>query len=304
MMPKIQTFPFLGPEDDPDLSAAAPAGSRTQIPAVRANQVPMPESDHPAVFSAKTEDEAKQALIGQAETAVNKPLSLLTDQHRDITRSLRNAARLLRSMPRTRPALPGSNSLRWPTTKLDRLQVCFFLLAGIALTALGWWNSAHLALTFLQQVAWSYGFTAVLLLLPLATHLLTRDLGEVSQRFLTFLLGVTALCGAALLIKEIGGGSSRGVGDLFDSVGPNRLHLLVGQVLVEISTGTLFFQAAEKRLRCAIETVPNPEYQDQFGLVVSLESQRALVQAEIKALEAKAKDWVQRHLLRWKARNA
>lgn len=304
MTPKIQTFPIPELEDDPTSSAAVPGGRTSPVPALRASQILLPEPDHPALHSAKAPDEAKEVLTGQVETAVSKPSSLLRDQLRDVTRNLRKASRLLRAMPRTRPALPGSTSLRWPTSNLDRSLVCIFLFVGVALTALGWWNSAHLALTFLQKVAWSYGFTAPLLMLPLATHLLTRDLSDLPQRFLSFLLGAMALCGAAMLIKEIGGGASGHTGDLFDTTGPNRLHLLVGQVLVEISSGTLFIQAAEKRMRCAIETVPNPEYEDHCRLVESLETQRALVQAEIKALDAKAKDWVQRHLLRWKARNA
>jgi hypothetical protein len=308
----IQTLPAPPDPDDDDSLMSAP------VPAIQADHVVLPDPDFAALHSANRKPDAEMILKGQAENATGKACALLKSQWQGYTKAAaevnhecREAEKELEQIPPEDPAQPGETGIRWPDAPLDRLLVAVFLVAGVALTGLGWWNSAHICMIFMQNALLSFGFTAPLLFLPAAMHLVTKQL-RLRSRFLSVALGIMALSGAFLLVVELAG-AARPTADVFDTAaaGPNPLRLLVGQVLLEIASGVLLIQQAEKRLCSSRATKPSARYQIQLRKVNLLKRQRdglaekaALVRAELKAIETKANDWVQRHLVRWENRAA
>ncbi len=288
------------------------------VPVVHADQVVLPDPDFAALHSANRKADAEMILRGQAETATGKPCALLRNQLQGFTQAAaaahskhRAAEKVLETIPDRIPTQPGKASMCWPSAPMEGLLVAVALVAGMVLTGLGWWNSAHICMIFMQNALLSFGFTAPLLFLPAAMHLVTKQLG-MRSRFLSVALGFMALSGAGLLIVELAG-AAEPVVDIFDASasGPNPMRLLFGQVLLEIASGVLLIQQAERRLHSNVETEPNATYQIQLREVNSwkrqadaLAEKAALVRAELKAIETKANDWVQRHLVRWENRAA
>jgi len=200
---------------------------------------------------------------------------------------------------------------RWPKEFLKGCGAVFLFFAGLACLGIGWSNSARVVCEYLQSTWQSYGFTAPLLLLPLATHVSTSSWG-LSERALHILFGLTGAIGGGLLLYTLTVTPSSTDSDAFNwlSVIPQELNqgrLLVAQTLLECSLGTILLHHFERLLFVSSERTINPEREQLQQQQRVCENRLIKVRDEIAALEAEREKlndsrehWINTFLLQWK----